>query len=188
MTRFRDWVQQQIAEFVRPELDASAARLQESVNDSIVALHQLAAREHEQTRSALAATLDRMQTRLEHAAGLEQAELRSLLQELVSATRAQVPEAATVVGGWIASGPTAQDVMPAAIDLTERIPVGTRVDARSRFNETWFEGLEVTEVVPENSGVRYRLTRVGDDRPLPMLFDAADLRPATADTVVGPSQ
>jgi hypothetical protein len=88
----------------------------------------------------------------------------------------------SIRGGWIDPALVSdENTQRAEIDLTDRIQLGDLVDARSRFGETWFEGLEVSEIAHEAHGERYRLTRQSDGRTLPMLFDAVDLRPMAAE-------
>lgn len=53
---------------------------------------------------------------------------------------------------------------------------GTRVEVRSRFDQRWARGFEVTDVVEEGGARRYRLRRRSDGSVLPVLFDADDVR------------
>jgi hypothetical protein len=50
--------------------------------------------------------------------------------------------------------------------------VGTAVDVRDRFRRSWSRGFEITEAAQGG----YRLLRVSDRYPIPMLFHADDVR------------
>lgn len=49
---------------------------------------------------------------------------------------------------------------------------GTRVEVRSRFDQSWGRGFEIAEVV----GDRYRVRRLSDGSVLPAVFDRDDVR------------
>lgn len=49
---------------------------------------------------------------------------------------------------------------------------GTRVEVRSRFDDRWARGFEVTEVLAEG----YRIRRLSDGSVLPVEFDFDDVR------------
>jgi len=67
------------------------------------------------------------------------------------------------------------------IDLSEApLRVGTLVEVRSRFHDHWVHGFAVTEYFPGPARRGYRLRRHTDTEPLPLLFDAADVRRAMA--------
>ena len=69
------------------------------------------------------------------------------------------------------------------IDLSEGpIPVDTFVEVRSRFHDHWVHGFAVAEYIPGPRRRGYRLRRLTDTEQLPLLFDAADVRRATAPT------
>lgn len=53
---------------------------------------------------------------------------------------------------------------------------GTRVEVRSRFDQRWSRGFEVTEVVDNGGNRRYRIRRRSDGSLLPVLFGPAELR------------
>lgn len=53
---------------------------------------------------------------------------------------------------------------------------GTRVEVRSRFDQRWARGFEVSAVVDDGAAVRYRVRRRSDGAILPVLFDPDDLR------------
>jgi len=56
-----------------------------------------------------------------------------------------------------------------------RMPPGTRVEVRSRFDATWASGFVVADAQPTGYFVR----RVSDGAVLPSQFVADDLRPAS---------
>jgi hypothetical protein len=51
---------------------------------------------------------------------------------------------------------------------------GTKVEVRSRFEDSWVRGFEVAEVLDHRL---YRLRRLSDGHVLPTDFREADLRP-----------
>lgn len=53
---------------------------------------------------------------------------------------------------------------------------GTRVEVRSRFDQRWSRGFEISDVVDEAGITRYRLRRRSDGALLPVLFDDDDVR------------
>ena len=60
------------------------------------------------------------------------------------------------------------------------LEVDTTVEVRSRFHDRWICGFAVAEVIDGRPGAgRYRLTRRSDGIPLPLLFDACDVRAAS---------
>ena len=59
------------------------------------------------------------------------------------------------------------------------IEVDTPVEVRSRFHDRWIYGFAIAEAIETGAGpCRYRLTRRSDGIPLPILFDACDVRAA----------
>jgi len=52
------------------------------------------------------------------------------------------------------------------------------VEVRSRFHDRWIGGFTIAEAVNTPGRRRYRLTRRSDGIPLPILFDACDVRAA----------
>jgi hypothetical protein len=53
---------------------------------------------------------------------------------------------------------------------------GTHVEVRSRFEQRWSRGFEVSEIVANEGNEQFRLRRRSDGSELPVLFDANDLR------------
>ena len=69
------------------------------------------------------------------------------------------------------------------INLSESpIPVGAHIEVRSRFDDHWVHGFAIAEYVSVSGRCGYRLRRLSDTEPLPMLFDAADVRRTTVAT------
>jgi hypothetical protein len=122
----------------------------------------------------VAAQLDSYhQERAEHLDAIE-----FLLREMVIGS---VPSPATrpvVLGG----------VIEREIDVGEReislvvdevaLAVDAAVEVRSRFHDRWIGGFTIAETVNTPGRRRYRLTRRSDGIPLPILFDACDVRAA----------
>jgi hypothetical protein len=52
---------------------------------------------------------------------------------------------------------------------------GTRVEVRTRFDDTWGRGFEIAEVVGDGAP-KYRLRRRSDGSVLPALFSDEDVR------------
>jgi hypothetical protein len=53
---------------------------------------------------------------------------------------------------------------------------GTRVEVRSRFEERWTRGFEVSEVLEAETGPAYRVRRRSDGSILPVTFSDDDVR------------
>jgi hypothetical protein len=53
---------------------------------------------------------------------------------------------------------------------------GSHVEVRSRFEDKWSRGFEVSEIVNTNGRDRYRVRRRSDGSILPVLFEQTDLR------------
>jgi hypothetical protein len=58
------------------------------------------------------------------------------------------------------------------------LAVNAAVEVRSRFHDRWIGGFTIAEAVNTPGRRRYRLTRRSDGIPLPILFDACDVRAA----------
>jgi hypothetical protein len=102
-----------------------------------------------------------------------------LLRELVIGT---VPPSAArpiVLGGVIDSGsfePENREI--SLVADTDALEVDAAVEVRSRFHDRWIGGFTIAEAVNTRGRRRYRLTRRSDGIPLPILFDACDVRAA----------
>lgn len=64
------------------------------------------------------------------------------------------------------------DVSAVEMVVEELVKPGTRVEVRSRFDDSWARGFEVAEVMPEG----YRLRRLSDLSVLPVEFPTDDVR------------
>jgi hypothetical protein len=122
----------------------------------------------------LAAQLDAYHVeRVQHLDAIE-----FLLRELVIGSMQPTAAPPVVLGGVVE--PKALDgddiqILPDAGPLV----VGTSVEVRSRFHDRWISGFSLAEIVDEATRTRFRLTRRSDGIPLPILFDACDVRAAT---------
>ena len=106
-----------------------------------------------------------------------------LLREMVIGTVAPSGTPAIVLGGVI--DPDALDgAGPEITIIADGLPleVDTPVEVRSRFHDRWICGFAIAEAVETVPGIlRYRLTRRSDGIPLPILFDAGDVRATTSE-------
>jgi hypothetical protein len=107
-----------------------------------------------------------------------------LLREMLIGTVQPTSASAVVFGGVV--GPVDDPLDEPLDDDISIIPDGTPlavdcvVEVRSRFHDRWISGFTIAEAVDEPGRLRYRLTRRSDGIPLPILFDACDVRAATA--------
>jgi hypothetical protein len=106
-----------------------------------------------------------------------------LMREMVLGFAHPTAVAPVVLGGTV--DPTALRAETAVdIDLSDApFRVGTLVEVRSRFHDHWVHGFAVTAYVPGPSRRGYSLRRNTDTEPLPLLFDALDVRRAIAPSV-----
>ena len=123
----------------------------------------------------VAAQLDSYhQERAEHLDAIE-----FLLREMVIGT---VPASATrpiVLGGVIDTDTIGTgDREISLISGGGELEVDAAVEVRSRFHDRWIGGFTIAEAVNTPGRSRYRLTRRSDGIPLPILFDACDVRAA----------
>ena len=56
----------------------------------------------------------------------------------------------------------------------DRMQIGDRVEVHTQFNDTWAEGFEIAQLIPEG----YRVRRLSDGSLLPGYTSEADLRPS----------
>jgi hypothetical protein len=103
-----------------------------------------------------------------------------LLREMLIGT-VQPTAASSVVRGGVVEpvGIDGDDIM--IIPDGGPLEVNTSVEVRSRFHDRWISGFAIAEAVDAPGRLRYRLTRRSDGIPLPILFDASDVRAAAAD-------
>jgi hypothetical protein len=138
----------------------------------------------------LAAALDRIADSIERIAAqldsyhVERAQhldaIEFLLREMLIGTVQPTGASAVVLGGVV--GPVDVDLSDEDISIIpDSTPLAADrvVEVRSRFHDRWISGFAIAEVVDEPGRMRYRLTRRSDGIPLPILFDACDVRAAT---------
>jgi len=123
----------------------------------------------------VAAQLDSYhQERAEHLDAIE-----FLLREMLIGS---VPSPATrpiVLGGVIERDEIVGDEREISLVVGEvALAVDAAVEVRSRFHDRWIGGFTIAEMVNTPGRRRYRLTRRSDGIPLPILFDACDVRAA----------
>ena len=123
----------------------------------------------------VAAQLDSYhQERAEHLDAIE-----FLLREMVIGS---IPSPATrpiVLGGVIERDEIVSEEREISLVVDEvALAVEAAVEVRSRFHDRWIGGFTIAEMVNTPGRRRYRLTRRSDGIPLPILFDACDVRAA----------
>jgi hypothetical protein len=109
-----------------------------------------------------------------------------LLREMVIGTVQPAAGRSIVMGGVVDPDELAHDELThdeiAHDDGITIVPDGfplepeTAVEVRSRFHDRWIAGFSIAEAVDEPGRFRYRLTRRSDGIPLPILFEACDVR------------
>jgi hypothetical protein len=107
-----------------------------------------------------------------------------LLREMVIGSIPASTNRPTVLGGVI----DADEHEISLVEAEEReislvvddvaLAVDAAVEVRSRFHDRWIGGFTIAEAVNTPGRRRYRLTRRSDGIPLPILFDACDVRAA----------
>jgi len=132
--------------------------------------------------AGIAATIDRLSAQLD-AYHRERAEhldaIEFLLKEVVLGGAASAPN--RVVLGGVIDSDAIEAPSPDITILADHLPleVDTPVEVRSRFHDRWIYGFAIAEAIETGAGpCRYRLTRRSDGIPLPILFDACDVRAA----------
>jgi len=139
----------------------------------------------------IAATIDEMAAQLaayheERAAHLDAIEF--LLKEVVLGGTASAPR--PVVLGGVVEPDAMPPLTPDITIIADHVPleVDTPVEVRSRFHDRWIYGFAIAEAIESGAGpCRYRLTRRSDGIPLPILFDACDVRAAPLPSSATPS-
>jgi ParB family transcriptional regulator, chromosome partitioning protein len=105
-----------------------------------------------------------------------------LLREMVIGFAQPTAVSPVVLGGTV--DPAALGANPRGevdIDLSDPpIPVDAHVEVHSRFEDHWVHGFAIAEYVSGADRRGYRLRRLAETEPLPLLFDAADVRRTTA--------
>jgi hypothetical protein len=134
-----------------------------------------------QSLDRIAETIDRLAAQLDahHQKRAERLEaIEFLLREVVFGG---APDSRTVVLGGVVDSAA---IEPANGDITiiaepVQLEVDTPVEVRSRFHDRWICGFAIAEAIESPVGpCRYRLTRRSDGIPLPILFEACDVRAA----------
>ena len=153
------------AERSLPERDAEFLKGLDRIADSI---------------ERVAAQLDSYhQERAEHLDAIE-----FLLREMVIGTIPVSAGRPTVLGGVIDTEEREISLVDAEeheISLVVHevaLAVNAAVEVRSRFHDRWIGGFTIAEAMNTPGRRRYRLTRRSDGIPLPILFDACDVRAA----------
>jgi hypothetical protein len=113
---------------------------------------------------------------------LERAEhldaIEFLLREMVISTVPATANRSSIFGGVVESERRDRDeiaIVPDGFPLAS----GIAVEVRSRFHDRWISGFSIAEAVDTPGRCRYRLTRLSDGIPLPILFEACDVRAAS---------
>ncbi len=99
-----------------------------------------------------------------------------LLREMLIGTVPPSASRPTVLGGVIDN--EEREISLVVDEVTVALAVDAAVEVRSRFHDRWIGGFTIAEAVNTPGRRRYRLTRRSDGIPLPILFDACDVRAA----------
>jgi len=190
MGLFREWLRAEVSAAIRPELTTTRLDIERSLDGAANAILAEIKRAQDAEARALSAqrlelehhaetvmeALNEAHTRFATERATQHTQMRILLEDLehlverVTRKLDVVPATDHAVRGRMASADS-------DIDLTNTFAPGTPVEARSRFSDTWFGGLEVSAVVPAPNGIsRYRVWRERDHREVPLLFGHEDLR------------
>ena len=122
----------------------------------------------------VAAQLDSYhQERAEHLDAIE-----FLLRELVISSVPSPANRPVVLGGVIEREIENEEREISLVVDDVALAVDAAVEVRSRFHDRWIGGFTIAESVTTPGRRRYRLTRRSDGIPLPILFDACDVRAA----------
>jgi hypothetical protein len=105
-----------------------------------------------------------------------------LLRELVISSVPVSGSRSIVFGGVVEPGDREREPEDDIAVLPDGYPlvVDAAVEVRSRFHDRWIAGFNIAEAVDTSGRCRYRLTRRSDGIPLPILFDACDVRAASS--------
>jgi hypothetical protein len=152
------------------ERDVIDARIADHDLELVNALHRVAT-----AFESIAESLE--SDRLDRHAQIDTIEF--LMREMVLGFSRPTAVAPAVLGGTIDPAALRADTNGVDIDLSDApLPVGTLVEVRSRFHDHWVHGFAVTEYIPGPTRRGYSLRRHTDEEPLPLLFDALDVRRA----------
>ena len=140
----------------------------------------------------LAKALDRIADSIERVAAqldsyhLERAEhldaIEFLLREMVISTVPATAPRSIVLGGVVDPDELDIDDNDEISIIPDGYPleIDIAVEVRSRFHDRWISGFSIAEAVEAPGRCRYRLTRRSDGIPLPILFEACDVRAVSA--------
>ena len=105
-----------------------------------------------------------------------------LLREMVISSVPPTANRSSIFGGVVES----RDRDEIAI-VPDGFPLATDtvVEVRSRFHDRWISGFSIAEAVDTPGRCRYRLTRLSDGIPLPILFEACDVRAVSSPNTNG---
>lgn len=198
MRRVGDRLRASWTSLLRGELDGVRAELTTSWTSSFDELRRDVVAEHGEVDARVAdhdlelvTALQRVATAFESIAKSLDTDRRDrraqldavefLLREMVIGFAQPTAIAPVVLGGSV--DPSAAGASPRGevdIDLSDSpIPVDAHIEVRSRFDDRWVHGFAIAEYVSGPGRCGYRLRRFTDTEPLPLLFDAADVRPVT---------
>ena len=134
----------------------------------------------------LAKALDRIADSIERVAAqldsyhLERAEhldaIEFLLREMVISTVPATAPRSIVLGGVVDPDDLEDDEGISIVPDGYPLEIDVAVEVRSRFHDRWIAGFSIAEAVESPGRCRYRLTRRSDGIPLPILFEACDVR------------
>jgi len=128
----------------------------------------------------IADAIDRLATQLDayHDARTEHWDaIEYLLREMAIGA---IPAARPVVHGGVIAPDTIDLTRPEPVVSRYPLQVDTPVEVRSRLQDRWICGFVIAQAVESPGSCRYRLTRRSDGLPLPILFDACDIRTTTS--------
>jgi hypothetical protein len=107
-----------------------------------------------------------------------------LLREMAIGVSGATAVPPVVVGGSIDPDALRENARgEVQIDLSDApIELDAEVEVRSRFHDGWVHGFTVAGHVDTPEGYHYRLRRLSEGEPLPMLYAPADVRRASVTT------
>jgi hypothetical protein len=102
-----------------------------------------------------------------------------LLREMVIGTVPATSGRSVTLGGVVDPAELDRDSGITIVPDGFPLEIDAAVEVRSRFHDRWISGFSIAEAVDTPGRCRYRLTRRSDGIPLPILFEACDVRAAT---------
>ena len=159
--------QRPVGNRARNAIDARAAVDNDAPDEATKALNRIAD------------TIERVSVQLD-AYQQERAEqfdaIEFLLREMVISTVPATPPRSIVLGGVVDPDDLDDDEGISIIPDGYPLEIDVAVEVRSRFHDRWIAGFSIAEAVESPGRCRYRLTRRSDGIPLPILFEACDVR------------